>query len=601
MVRSPTESSRSLSKPKPHCSMKLRSCLLVAAAVLAGSCDSPSAPGGGGVATLRVGPDPATVIVDGSVQMEVTALDGSDAPVADAPLFWSTEDSTIARVSSAGLVTGRAPGSVRVAVSSGGVSALANVIVQPKPVETVTVSPADTTIIVDGEVTLTATARDADGGTVTGRPVSWASSAPEVATVEENGRVVGLSAGSAEISATVEGKVGVATVQVGSKPVARVEVDPPAVALLLGQAMRLTATAFAADGSELTGRQTSWSSSNPQIANVSSSGMVIARGLGATSITATIEGKRASVGVAVGLHPVASLTVNPSSLEVAVGEEREFEAVPRAADGAVLTGRPISWSSSSNAVARISSSGRLTAVAPGTATITARSEGRSATASVRVVRRGVGSVEISPSTLSLTPGGTEDLSVVVRGDDGTVLTGRSVTWRSSAEGVARVTSNGRVTAVTPGTATITATSEGVSGTATVTVSARPVATVELSPTSLTLSIGEAESLQVTLEASDGTVLTGRTVEWSSSAVGVAAVDANGRVTAVGQGDAVITATSATTMTSDSVSSALAVRRTSASVGALGLRTRVSASTMRRWMLASIRKFCPSDFLARWGP
>src|SRR5690606_20222283 len=128
---------------------------------------------------------------------------------------------------------------------------------------------------------------------------------------------------------------------------------------------------------------------------------------------------------------------------------------PRAANGAVLTGRSTSWSSSSTAVATVSSSGRVTAVAPGTATITARSEGRSGTASVRVVEREVESVEVTPGTLSLVAGSSGSLSAVVRDDEGSRLAGRSVTWRSSSQEVATVDSDGRVTAVAPGTATIT--------------------------------------------------------------------------------------------------------------------------------------------------
>src|SRR5690606_21766816 len=106
-----------------------------------------------------------------------------------------------------------------------------------------------------------------------------------------------------------------------------------------------------------------------------------------------------------------------------------------------------------------------------------------------------------------------------------------------------VSAIGLVTAIGPGTATITATSEGKSATAQVTVSPVPVASVSVSPSSFSLPVGDTRQLSVTLKDASGNTLTGRTVNWSSSATSVATVNSSGRVTAVGAGTATITATS----------------------------------------------------------
>ena len=112
----------------------------------------------------------------------------------------------------------------------------------------------------------------------------------------------------------------------------------------------------------------------------------------------------------------------------------------------------------------------MTAVGAGTATITATSEGQSGTASVTVTTVPVATVSVAPASLSLAVGQTGQLTATLRDAAGTVLTGRTVTWSTSATGLATVTTSGLVTAVGAGTATITATSEGQSGSATVTVS-----------------------------------------------------------------------------------------------------------------------------------
>jgi hypothetical protein len=119
----------------------------------------------------------------------------------------------------------------------------------------------------------------------------------------------------------------------------------------------------------------------------------------------------------------------------------------------------------------VSSSGLVRAIGVGTATITATSEGRSGTSAITVAPVPVASVTVTPATVELAAGATRAMAVVLRGADGTALEGRSVTWSSSRTSVATVSSAGLVSAVSAGTASVTATSEGRSGTAAITVTA----------------------------------------------------------------------------------------------------------------------------------
>jgi hypothetical protein len=146
-----------------------------------------------------------------------------------------------------------------------------------------------------------------------------------------------------------------------------------------------------------------------------------------------------------------------------------LSATLRDANGNVLTGRTVAWASSATGVATVNGSGVVTGQGAGTATITATSEGKSGTAAVTVTVVPVATVSVTPSTLSLAVGQTGQLTATPRDANGNALSGRVITWTTSASGVATVSSGGVVTGVSDGTATITATSEGKSGTAAVTV------------------------------------------------------------------------------------------------------------------------------------
>lgn len=172
---------------------------------------------------------------------------------------------------------------------------------------------------------------------------------------------------------------------------------------------------------------------------------------------------------------VASISVTPNTPSVTVGGTVQLTAMPKGADGATLTGKAIAWSSSATAVATVSANGLVAAVAAGSATITATAEGKSGQATVTITPAPppppvpVATVAISPVSASLVPAQSVSLTVTLQDASGNTLTGRPVTWQSSSEAVAIVNTAGTVTAVAPGSATITATSEGKDGTRLITV------------------------------------------------------------------------------------------------------------------------------------
>ena len=195
----------------------------------------------------------------------------------------------------------------------------------------------------------------------------------------------------------------------------------------------------------------------------------------------------------------------------------------------------IEWSSDHEDIAAVDDSGTVTAKSKGTAIITAKAGDSVDTCSVTVEEPAdpkVTGITVSPDTLDLTVGDTETLSPEVTADEGADTT---VTWETSSRNVATV-DNGKVTAVGPGTATITAKAGDQEATCEVKVSAQemPAASITVAPTKLSLIVGESNTLAA------ATVPEGQAVSWTSSDDKIAAVS-GGKVTAVAKGTATITA------------------------------------------------------------
>ncbi|HYS21680.1 MAG TPA: Ig-like domain-containing protein, partial [Gemmatimonadales bacterium] len=256
-------------------------------------------------------------------------------------------------------------------------------------------------------------------------------------------------------------------------PVTSVTVTPAPATVLVGQTAALAATLRDSASNILTGRVIAWTSGNPTVATVSATGVVTGVATGSTAITATSEGKSGTSTLTVSNVPVASVTVSPATAAAAVGGAATFAATLRDSANNILTGRVITWTSGTPTVATVSATGVATGVAAGSTAITASSEGKSGSATLTVTNVPVASVSVSPPSATIAVGGTQQLTATTKDSAGGNLSGRVVTWASSNTAVATVSSSGLTTGVAAGSATITATSEGKSGSAAITVLAAP--------------------------------------------------------------------------------------------------------------------------------
>jgi len=487
-------------------------------------------------------PSSVTVMVGGTAQFSAYGRTKSGDSIA-VSVTWSSGNTAVATVSSSGLMTAVAPGQATISATSGGKTAAATATVTNVPVASVAVSPTTAGLTVGQTAQVTATPKDANGTPLSGRAVTWATSNATVATVSGSGVVTGVAAGSATITATSEGQSGTSAVTVTNAPVASVTVSPTAATVTVAATTQLTATPKDANGTALSGRVVTWATSNAAVATVSASGLVTGVAVGSATITATSEGQSGTSALTVTNVPVASVTVSPTAAGLTVGATTQLTATPQDANGTALSGRAITWATSNAAVATVSVSGLVTSIAAGSATITATSEGQSGTSAITVTSVPVASVTVSPATASITVGATTQLTANPKDANGTALSGRVVTWATSNAAVATVSASGLVTGVAAGSATITATSEGKSGTSAITVTNVPVASVAVTPATANLPVGSTLQLTVTLKDALGNPLSGRVVTWASNAPGVAAVSGTGLVTGLGIGGVTITATS----------------------------------------------------------
>jgi uncharacterized protein YjdB len=248
---------------------------------------------------------------------------------------------------------------------------------------------------------------------------------------------------------------------------------------------------------------------------------------------------------------VTTVTVSPAGTAIAVGASSALQDTVKDQYGSLITGQAVTWSTDNPLAATVNSSGVVSGIGAGTATITAALSGKSGTAAITVTAGPppppvVTTVAVTPGSASVIAGSTVSLQATVKDQYGSVMAGQSVTWSTSNAAAATVNPSGVVTGVAAGTATITATSSGQSGTAAITVTAPPpppvVTTVTVLPGSASVVAGSTVSLQATVKDQYGSVMTGQSVAWSTSNPAAATVNPSGVVTGVAAGSATITAT-----------------------------------------------------------
>jgi uncharacterized protein YjdB len=241
--------------------------------------------------------------------------------------------------------------------------------------------PQESFTILEATVT-----NETTGQVLADQAVAWTSDDPSIAAIdfiedeEENlvPVVVGVAPGSTILRAKFQGAEAQIPIEVIADPVASGTLTAETTTGFVGEEIELEAT-FRNEDNVVVNRAIEFTSSDEDVAEVDENGVVTIVGAGTTIITAESEGVEATISITGALRPVASVVVSPDPVAIAVGGTQTFTARVLAANGEVLAGRTIAWSSGNTGVATVhATSGVATGVAPSGATavlITATVEG----------------------------------------------------------------------------------------------------------------------------------------------------------------------------------------------------------------------------------
>jgi uncharacterized protein YjdB len=219
-------------------------------------------------------------------QLSATVKDQNGAAMTGATVTWATADAAVATVSSAGLVTSVADGTATITATSGSLSATASVTVAQAGANLVLSDSILTFGSLADTTQLTASVTDANGETVSGATVTWATSDAAVATVSSAGLVTSVADGTVTITAT-SGSLAATTGVTVSQVVASVGVSGPTLSFnAWGETAQLTASVTDANGETVSGATVTWATSDSAVATVSSAGLVTSIGEGSGTITA---------------------------------------------------------------------------------------------------------------------------------------------------------------------------------------------------------------------------------------------------------------------------------------------------------------------------
>lgn len=376
----------------------------------------------------------------------------------------------------------------------------------------------------------------------TNKTLTWTSSNKSIADIVPDGstcEVFANNAGSAVITARSNNRKSASCKVSVAKPVVQVtgiSLDSEELEMNINSTHTLRATVIPSDA---TNKTVTWTSSEPSIVKVVN-GKLTALAEGSAVITATCGGYSAicEISVVIPIIEVSSITLSKSSLSITEGDSVTITASVHPSNA---TDKSIIWSSNDTDIAEVSESGVISAKVPGNCVITATANnGKFASCNLTVNERiiAVSSISLSESNISLTEGDEHELIATILPEN---ATNKTITWASSKNSVATVT-NGTITAVTSGSATITAiTNNGKTASCVVNVSALhiPVSDITLNASSENVAVGSTFTLNATVSPNNAS---NKSIIWSSSNTNIATV-VNGVVTAKGEGDVRITATS----------------------------------------------------------
>ena len=490
-------------------------------------------------------------LAPGATQQLTATGHYSDATSKDltSSVQWSSSDSNVASVSGAGMATAVAFGVVTVTAQSGSLQASAtlNVSSAGANLTAISISPTGVSVPIHTTQQFSATGSYSDGSSrdLTAL-VTWSSSSTSAATIDVNGLLTGVAAGSTSISATLGSVTKSTTVTITVPTISSISVTPVGLTLGIGINQQYTATATYSDGSsqDLVSGVT-WSSSSTSVATINNSGLATTVAAGAATITATVGSLSDTSDLTVVPAHLTSIDVSPATPSIAVGTTQQFTAVGNFDDGSTQLLPSVTWSSSATIVSAVDASGLATAVGTGATTITATSGSVSGTANLTVTAATLVSLAVTPANSTMAIGTSKQFTATgTFSDTSTQDLTASVLWSSSKVTVATINNQGLASSVALGSAAITATWGVVSGSTGLTVANVHLVSITITPANPRIAKGTSLQLTATGNFSDGSTSTKLAgLSWKTSKPNIAQMKgAAGVVHGKKAGSVTITAT-----------------------------------------------------------
>jgi trimeric autotransporter adhesin len=503
--------------------------------------------------SLSVTPVAASIPL-GTVQQFTATGTFSDSTTQDitGTVVWSASPATVASITVSGLATAKDLGNFTVTATSGAISNSVSATVNAADLSSITVLPANSKIAQNTTAQFSATGTFNDGSTrnLTDE-VTWSSSNTGAVSINSIGVAKGLTptVSPATITATLGSVSGTTTLAVSDATIVSISVSPTGRTIAPGTELSFTATGTFSDSStQVITQDVTWTSSNTSVATVGAVGVVTGVGQGSADIIASFGGQSGQALLTVSSATLQSIALSPNSAVMAPASTLSLAATGTFSDGSAQNiTDAVTWSSSANNVATVTSYGQVTGESAGTATITAQQGSITGTAALVVDSSTLSSVQVSPASATVAEQtGTQFQAIGIFANNTTQNLTASAIWTSSPASIATISNasstKGLATGVTPGAATITALFAGVSGSASLTVTSATLDSITITPATPDIPLGTSEQFIATGNFSDGTTenLTAQ-VTWTSSDVGVATVSDDGFASSTGKGTTTITA------------------------------------------------------------
>jgi uncharacterized protein YjdB len=345
------------------------------------------------VARAEITPLAPRVAVGASIELRFTLYDANNQAVPGHTPTWSSAAPQNATVNSSGVLLAKKVSSVQITAKAGIYTASTTVTIEAasaKEPATVTITPSSAALAVGDSVLATATVRDVDGKMVTGATVTWSSSNAGVALVNASGLIRALAVGTAVITATSGSAAGTLNVAVStSAPTITSVVASPERDTIraISFTRQLSAVAKNSEGGTVDGTAIGWTSLHPTVATVTNEGNVTAKSLGMAMIVASAmacSGCAADTVSMFVMQEPAVVELSQYTVALNVSGSQQIGAVVKDAAGYGIQGASVSWSAYPAGIVSVSSTGVVSALTTGTATVAASSGDKKAEAGVTV-------------------------------------------------------------------------------------------------------------------------------------------------------------------------------------------------------------------------